>query len=65
MQMKLEEDKLNNKSGGDNETPQREGEKIQRISKKPSNNSNYDLQNETPQSSTVRSFDLPPKEYET
>eukprot|EP00347_Sterkiella_histriomuscorum_P000686 403374892 len=43
-----------------------QGDKIQRISKKPSTSTTgYDQQNETPQSSTVRSLDFAPKEYET
>eukprot|EP00347_Sterkiella_histriomuscorum_P011989 403370320 len=43
-----------------------QGDKIQRISKKPSTSTaGYDQQNETPQSSTVRSLDFAPKEYET
>ncbi|CDW89795.1 UNKNOWN [Stylonychia lemnae] len=57
MQMKLEEEKI----GGD-----QNGDKVQRISKKPSTSTqNFDHQSETPQSSSVRSIELPPKEYET
>lgn len=55
--MKLEEDKLNTKDGVDN--------KVIRTSKKPSIASSCDLKIETPLSSTVRSIDLPPNEYET
>jgi hypothetical protein len=54
MQMKLEEDKLN-LDGTD---------KNKALRKKPSATSNMDQLNETPMSSTMKSLDLPPKEYE-
>lgn len=52
MQMKLDEDKT------------KDPEKDSKLNKKPSTVSVVDQQNETPMSSTIKSLELPPKEYE-
>lgn len=61
MQMKLEEEKT---VGAAKEDPQGESKKLTRKASSISGTSQQNLQQQTPLSSTSKSIELPPKEYE-